>query len=128
MGYRFDFLRPDHEYYAAWSEYRRRRRIKWIALLSFFPATIVAALLLVPLSLVLESDIPVATAGLIVGIVAFGAAVVTHGRQMYWQCPKCQRPFFLEMIFYAPFDDACRHCKLPLYVPCDPTKQEWERA
>ncbi len=128
MGYRFDFLRADHEYYAAWREYRRLRRNKWVALLSCFPATVVAALLLVPLSRALKSDIPVAAAGLIAGIIAFGAVAITHFRQMVWKCPKCHRPFFLELFCYAPFDDACRHCKLPLYAPCDPAKQDWERA
>jgi hypothetical protein len=124
MGYRFDFLRPDHEYYAAWCEYRRLRRMKWIAFLAFLPAGLIAALLLAPLSFALKSEVPAFVASLII----MAVVATTHLRQVFWKCPKCQRPFFLEMIRYAPFDDACRHCQLPLYAPCDPAKQEWEHA
>jgi hypothetical protein len=124
MGYRFDFLRPDHEYYSAWCEYRRLRRNKWIALLAFVPTGIAVAILLAPLSFALKSEIPAFGAGLLL----LSAIAVTHLRQLYWKCPKCGRPFFLAPLSSDPFADNCRHCRLPLYAPCDPAKQEWERV
>lgn len=118
MGYRFNFLRPEHAYYVAWREMRRRRAWVWGALLGLLPGFGLA----MAVTAVLQSEAALA----ILGIAAFLPFFVAYFRFNYWPCPRCGKAFFVDFFGFHAFTDECRRCDLPLYAPCDPATQGWE--
>jgi hypothetical protein len=124
MGYLYNFLKPSHAYYQAWQEYRRRRKLVWVAAAAALPAAFLGAILVMPLALLLKSDVPVA----LIFCVCIGFCLWMHFRRLLWPCPRCGRAFHFMVFYFKGHFDRCQHCGLEKYAPCDPANQEWEFA
>ena len=122
MPYLFTFLKPRHAYYPQWLEMRRRRKIEWIAWAAWIPVTMLLALLVLPLSMALDTELPM----LLTAAATMIALGVVRLWRLRWPCPKCGRPFASSWGISSLLSDSCLHCGLPRYAPCDPAKQEWE--
>ncbi len=118
MGYQFTFLKPQHAYYGAWLEKRRRRAWVWLTLLAVLPG--------MGLAMAITALIQSGAALIILGLAAFVPYVVAAHRLFYWKCPRCGKAFFIDFFGVHLFTDECRRCDLPLYAPCDPAEQTWE--
>lgn len=118
MGYQFTFLRPQHAYYAAWLEMRRRRAWVWLTLLAVLPGMGLA----MAITVLMQSG----AALIILGLGAFVPYSVAMCRLTYWKCPRCGKAYFVDFLGVHFFTDECRRCNLPLYAPCDPAVQAWE--
>lgn len=122
MGYLYTGLKPEHAYYGAWQEYRRRRRLAWIATLSWAPIGLLGAIALLPLCKVLHSGWPL----LIWLVLVVGLASAAYHYFLCWRCPQCGQTFMWSWWANWPFTDKCLHCGLDRYAPCRREEQEWE--
>lgn len=126
MGYLYTFLKPGHAYFAAWAEYRRRRRDAWLALVALFPAPVLAAFLVSPICWALNSGAPAFIAAVVGALAWFIVNCIVRFRYFWWPCPRCHRPFFQALWIHWPFANRCLNCGLEKYAPCDPSEQQWE--
>jgi len=118
VGYQFTFLKPQHAYYGAWLEMRRRRAWVWLTMLAVLPG--------VALTFVVTALTESEAAFAILGVAAFVPNFVAAQRLFAWKCPRCGKSFFVDFFGVHLFTDECRRCDLPLYAPCDPAEQTWE--
>ncbi len=126
MGYLYTFLKPGHAYFAAWAEYRRRRRDALLALAGLLPVTALAMLLISPLCWVLNSGAPAFIAAVVGMLAGFVVNYVAQVRYAWWPCPRCHLPLFQALWIHWPFASRCLNCGLEKYAPCDPSEQKWE--
>jgi hypothetical protein len=122
MGYRYSFLKPDHAYFQAWQDLRRRTKVAWIATVALIPAVAIGILVVSPLSFALQSDVPAAVMSMLIMV----GWIVLQYRNNRFLCPRCELLFFRTWWLYWMFTDKCRRCGLPKYAPCDPADQKWE--
>ena len=124
MGYLWTFLKPSHPYYPAWRIYRRRRRAFWLTTLAILPLVILGSVALLPISYLFDSEKLIMAAP----IAVMGGWFLLYQRIVWWPCPRCGKPFFTTWFRHWPFAGQCLHCGLGKYAPCDPAKQQWEKA
>jgi hypothetical protein len=124
MGYLYSFLKPRHAYCEAWQEYRRRRKLAWIATAAMLPAIMLGGVIVLPIALWLESEVPMM---LVAGACMLGC-IGLHSRWLNWPCPRCGRAFHNKVYYCGSIFDTCKHCGLERYAPCDPAEQVWEFA
>jgi len=122
MGYLYSFLKPSHAYYQAWHEYRRRRKLAWIATAALPLPIALGGLIVLPIAFWLESELPI----MLVAGACMSVCAAMHSRWLRFPCPRCGRTFNLN--YLTSRFDGCKHCGLEKYAPCDPAEQEWELA
>jgi hypothetical protein len=89
-----------------WTEYRRKRNLFWLVLVSYVPGVLVFGL---SLQWLLGSELPIYfVAG--AWMIAF---IVTASRMTAWRCPRCGKSFFRTFWGQNPFALKCVHCRLP---------------
>jgi hypothetical protein len=88
-----------------WTEYRRRRNIFWLVLVTYVPGVLAFGL---SLQWLLGSELPIYLAAG-AWIIAF---IVTANRMTAWHCPRCGKAFFRTFWGQNPFAGKCVHCQL----------------
>ena len=93
----------------SWEDYRRRRKVLWIAFIGYLP---VGAIVGLPLNGILGSELPVIVLALVwMGIFAY--AVV---RMDSFPCPRCGMPFFSRPFVQNPLAQRCMRCGWPKWL------------
>jgi len=126
MGYTAKSLKLDQPYYAAWQEYRRRRRICWLVFLGFPFSVIPIGILAGFLGQAFDTN-----ASVLALVFAFMALLTVMAVGVWsgdFRCPRCGKSYFWRpsQLEYNSFSQHCLHCRLPKYAPCDPGEQQWE--
>jgi hypothetical protein len=90
---------------AAWRDLNRRSSLLWLLLFGAIPGMFLLAYLLNDLLL---QEAPL----LIVALAWMGAIAWAGGRMASFACPRCNRAFFENWIFFKPLRQNCAHCSL----------------
>ncbi len=98
-------MTTDH-YRLPWSEYRRRRRWFFIALLAYLPSVAAVGY---PLRALLGSDIVF----LVIACLWLLVFAVVGIRMNSFPCPRCHRPFFFRWPVSSPLASECIRCGFP---------------
>lgn len=99
---------------STWYNYRHRRNVFWILLLSYLPGVAVTAFVLRTAT---GSDAGVMfVAG--AWLVAYGIAGWRFG---HFPCPRCSRSFFIRRFMFCVWTRQCLHCGLAKWA--DPKTQ-----
>lgn len=89
----------------SWEDYRRRRRLFWIAFLGTIPVATVGMIL----RRIVDSEYPFNVVAL--GWIGFFA--YAGSRMNRFPCPRCGRPFFDKFLTQNPLAQYCVHCAWP---------------
>jgi hypothetical protein len=110
MGFTFQYLKPEHEYYAKWCNLHRRRRLFWISAASWFSLSVILAL---PLS----AFCPAKALPLVLFFTLTVPVMAAYLYCLAWACPRCGGRFYWTFWTSWPLADRCLHCGLPEYAP-----------
>lgn len=103
-------------YAEAWQEYRCRM---WTLVLWFVGAAAVGLPAAAWLSMRFDRAGWPLLVWFVVAVAGMSVVVVRH---QLWRCPRCGRPFFINMTRWAasPYSRRCRHCGLPKWASSSP--------
>ena len=91
---------------SSWQDYRRRRLLSWVILLTYVPGVLVIGY---PLMRIFSSNAPFY---IVAGI--WMVAFIASGLYMeLFPCPKCHRAFFRDSWSHDSCARRCVHCKFP---------------
>lgn len=97
-----------------WKEFKRRRLIAWIFLVTMLPVILLFGWLFNVLLEMEDVELYVAYAWL----AAWGIAVM---RVTLFPCPRCKKWFFAKWWVSNVFARKCIHCGLPKFSETDPS-------
>ncbi|TWT74756.1 hypothetical protein [Allorhodopirellula solitaria] len=97
-----------------WDDYRHRRNIAWIVLLTYLPGVSIVSIAMRQWSRSEDATIVLAVAWMV-------AYVIAARRCSHFACPRCAQPFFMWHFTYHVFTRQCLHCNLPKWS--DPGRQ-----
>jgi hypothetical protein len=96
----------NQSYISAWNNYRHRVKLFFSAWLGGF---LVSSLVGIALSFLGVPEWAFVIIAAIWGLLFLGAAF----HLQFFQCPRCNEPFFKAYWYYNPFATKCVHCALP---------------
>jgi hypothetical protein len=95
---------------SSWDDYRRRRRLFWIAFLGYLPVVASVGLFL---KWLFGSEVPF----LVLALTWMAFFFVAGIRMNTFPCPRCGKPFFQTLFYGNPLAKRCVRCGWPKWEP-----------